>query len=249
MNKNAFSLIGKNILVTGASSGIGNSISLVLDSFGANLFIVGRNSKRLNIAYDEIKNQKKNKYLCDITQASDLDKLVTDLPLVDGVVFCAGIIDYLPGKFVSKERITNIFSINYDAQILLYQKLHNSKKINKNASLVFISSISSQIGIPGTLLYASSKAAINASVRVLASELAPKRVRVNSISPGMIRSPMIENAEQVVDKKSFDKKEIEYPLGYGEPKDVAYAVTYLLSDASRWITGINLIVDGGFTLK
>lgn len=248
MYNNAFSLNGKNILVTGASSGIGKSISTVVDIYGGNVFIVGRNADRLNRTFHELHGQIKKKYLCDILNDQEMNELVSNLPIVDGVVFCAGIIDYLPGKFITKEKIGNIFSTNFDAQILLYQKLHKAKKINTYSSLVFISSISSQIGIPGTLLYASSKAALNASVRVLASELAPQRIRVNSISPGIIKSPMIELAEQTIDKTTIDKGENDYPLGYGKPEDIAYAVVYFLSDASRWITGSNLIIDGGLTL-
>jgi NAD(P)-dependent dehydrogenase (short-subunit alcohol dehydrogenase family) len=249
MSSNKYSLEGKNILVTGATSGIGKSIAQVLDSQLGNIAITGRDPERLKETFDNLTGLSKKNFLCDLTIDFELDELISQLPSLDGIVFCAGIIEYIPGKFSTSEKIRNIFNVNYDAQIALYQKLHKAKKINKKASLIFISSISSQIGTPGTLIYASSKAALNASVRVLASELAPLGIRVNSISPGIIKSPMIEKAGSSIEQEVFAKAESNYPLGYGEPADVAYAAAFLLSDASKWITGINLVVDGGFTLK
>jgi NAD(P)-dependent dehydrogenase (short-subunit alcohol dehydrogenase family) len=139
-----------------------------------------------------------------------------------------------------------MFQTNYFSQVLFLQMLLKKKLINKGASIVFISSVSSLMGVHGTLLYASSKGAINSAVRVLASELAGQRIRVNAILPGIVRTDMLSGTN--IDEDSFTKQEEQYPLGLGTPEDVGHAVLFHLSDASRWLTGQCMILDGGMTL-
>lgn len=243
-----YNLKDKTILVTGASSGIGKAISIHAAGLGARVFIIGRNEERLDQTYKLLEGASHEQFICDLTVEQQVNSMVSKLPALDGIVFCAGIVDILPGKFINEEKIRTIFNINYDSQLILYQKLHKYKKLNKNSSLVFISSISALLGASGTLLYASSKAAINATVRVLAKELSPQGIRVNSISPGIVKTAMTENASEIIDTGEFDHSEKHYPLGYGSPEDVAYSAAFLLADTGRWITGINLVIDGGFTL-
>jgi NAD(P)-dependent dehydrogenase (short-subunit alcohol dehydrogenase family) len=150
---------------------------------------------------------------------------------------------------LSSEKISAVFSTNFDSNVILSQKLIKKKLLNKKASLVFISSISSKLGISGTAMYASSKAALSAFSKVLASELASQGIRSNSICPGIVKTPMSEKANEVTSEEDIEKGASAYPLGYGEPADVAGLVMYLLSDVSKWMTGSDIIIDGGLTLK
>lgn len=244
----SFSLEGKNILVTGASSGIGRVIALSLSNNGAKVAITGRNKENLIATYNQLSiNATHFIITADLNRADDIDNLSEAMPVLDGVVFCAGAIEYIPAKQITVEGIDSIMDINFKSQIMLYKALHGKRKIAKSSSLIFISSISSQTATPATLVYAASKAAIISSVRVLASELSKLKIRVNSISPGLIKTPLLEIA--AVEKEKFAENEVRYPLGLCEAEDIANAAVFLLSDASKKITGINLVVDGGYLLK
>jgi len=239
---------GKNILITGASSGIGSEIAMLLSNKNATLVLLSRNTERLDQIFSKLNNSKNSKYVsCDLTNELEVKSKIADIPPLDGVVFCAGINEFIPFKFISKEKIDKIFNVNYFSAILLLQKLLKNKLLNKGASLVFISSVSSKMGVPATALYAASKAAINSTVKVLATELAPQKIRVNAICPGIVKTPMIENTN--IEMSQFLEQEKHYPLGLGLPVDIANAVEFHLSDKSRWLTGNIMILDGGLTLQ
>lgn len=247
MISDLFNLQNKNIFITGASSGIGKDLSIKLDQLGCNVFITGRNEERLNETKNILFDQSKrvpNSYVCDLTQINEIEILSNTIPILDGVVFCAGIVEYTPVKFLNEEKINKIFSINFTSQVILTQQLLKNKKIKSGSSIVYISSISSKIGVPGTSIYSASKSAINAFMKVTASELSNKKIRVNSICPGSIKTPMVEKAFELNSNLSGD-----YPLGLGETSDVLGACIFLLSDAGRWITGTEIILDGGLTIK
>lgn len=244
-----FSLNGKKVLVTGASSGIGRQIAIDVARMGASVTIVGRDEYRLTETLALLPGEQHNFYAFDLTDSSDLNSFASKCGAFDGVVLNAGIIDYTPVKFLNGDKIDKVFETNYKAAVLLSQLLIRNKLINKMGSLVFTSSISSKLGVPGTALYASSKAAICAYSKVVASELAKQKIRSNSISPGIIITPMTEQALAVSTDASMQEGEKAYPLGYGKPNDVSGLVVYLLSDASRWMTGSDLILDGGLTLN
>lgn len=240
-------LAGKHILVVGASSGMGRVFARMISEEGATLSVLARNEERLNATLAELTGDGHSKVVCDITNEEQVKETVNQISSLDGVVFCAGISEYVPVKFVSMEKIDKIFQTNYFGHISLLRMLLKKKLLNKGASLVFISSLSSLVGVPGTLMYASSKAAINSAVKVLASELAPQKMRVNAICPGIVKTEMLSSTN--LSEEHFAEQETRYPLGLGTPEDVGYAVLYHLSDGSRWLTGNNMILDGGNSLQ
>ena len=245
-----FSLENKSILVTGASSGIGRSIAIECSRMGACLYLTGRNENRLLETLSLLDNRNNHTVLmADLSSADQIDGLVDSLEgKLDGVVQCAGFTIPKPFRFISLEDINAIMDVNYKAPVLLSQKLVKRKKINKNASIVFISSISGvYISSVGGCLYSGSKGAINGFLKGMALELSSKSIRVNSVNPGMIDTNIYGNGVITSEQLTEDVK--RYPLGrYGKPEEVAYAVVYLLSDASSWVTGTNLLIDGGYTL-
>lgn len=238
-----FSLEGKTILITGASSGLGKEIAIRCSEKDASLIITGRNKDKLIDTNNQLKGSN-HTIVCDLSEESNITELVKQLPLLDGVIFCAGVIEYNPVKFINSTKIKNTFSVNFDSQVILTQQLIKLKKLKPQSSLVYISSIASKIGVPGTALYAASKASLNAFVKVTASELAGQKIRANSICPGIIVTPMGEHAQDMSNDLAKD-----YPLGLGQPIDVVGPCIFFLSEASKWITGSELIIDGGLTLK
>lgn len=240
-------LKGKRILITGASSGIGRVVAQYVAREKGQASLVARNKEHLNETLVLLENGDHNYFCCDLTEEAEVKSLVDSIGHLDGIVFCAGVNEFVPVKFINQEKINSIFQINYFSQIILIQKLLKKKLINKGASLVFISSISSLLGTPGTTLYAASKGAINSTVRVLAVELSGMKIRVNAICPGIVRTQMIGNTN--ISEEQFLEQEKLYPLGLGAPEDVANAVIYHLSEESRWLTGNIMVLDGGFSLK
>lgn len=241
------SLTGKHILVTGASSGMGKVFARMIAAEGAVVSLLARNEERLTQTLNSLNGEGHKVFVCDLTDDEQIKKVATELNPIDGAVFCAGINDYVPLKFVSQSKIEPIFKTNFYSQVILTQSLVKKKQINRGASLVFISSLSSKLGVPGTLLYASSKAALDSAVRVMAAEMAPQGIRVNSICPGIVKTEMLSGTN--ISEEQFVEQEKEYPLGLGTPEDVGYAVLFHLSDGSRWLTGQNMIIDGGYSLK
>lgn len=240
-------LKGKHILVTGASSGMGRVFCQMIAHEGATVTLVARNEERLQQTLALMEGEGHDYKVCELTSQEQLKETIGKFTAFDGVVFCAGINDYVPVKFIKQEKIDKIFQTNYFSEILLTQMLLKKKLINKNSSLVYISSLSSVLGVQGTLLYATSKAAINSAVKVIAAELAPQGIRANAICPGIVKTEML--AGQNIDEETFMKQEADYPLGLGTPEDVGNAVLYHLSDGSRWLTGQSMILDGGYSLK
>lgn len=239
-------LVGKHILVTGASSGMGRVFCQMIAKEGATISLLARNEERLKETLSMMNGDGHQYYVCDLTEEEQVKATIAQLRPLDGVVFCAGINDYVPLRFVKQEKLEKIFQTNFFSQVILTQMLVKKKMVNKNASLVYISSLSSVLGVGGTLLYASSKAALNSAVRVIASELAPQGVRANAICPGIVRTEMLSGTN--IDEETFTKQEADYPLGLGTPEDVGHAVLYHLSDGSRWLTGNCMILDGGYSL-
>lgn len=241
-----FTLEGKTILITGASSGIGRGIALACGEAGAKCILVARNQERLQEVAYACGNATVE--LVDVTNENELKALVERMPMLDGLVECAGVSDkHTPLKFLSGDFIDQVMSVNVKAPMLLLALLEKKKKLNKGASVVLMSSVSSFHGVPAHSLYMASKGALTAFAKGAALDLAGKKIRVNSIAPGMVNTPLIAYANITEEQLKLDVA--KYPLKrYGEPSDVASAALYLLSDASSWVTGQQIVVDGGLTV-
>lgn len=247
MNASPFSLENKTILITGASSGLGAATAIECSKVGAKLIITGRNEDRLKNTSNKLNGQEHIQMSIDLLLEEKLNYLVKELPKLDGLVLCAGITMTKPIKFISKDNIDELFQTNIVSSILLIQKLIKSKKMNSGSSIVFISSIASTKAYLGNSIYSTSKGAINSFSKVLALELAQRKIRSNCIEPGIIPTRMLSNG--IFSKEQLLEDEKKYPLGFGEPNDVAHGCIYLLSDASKWVTGSVITIDGGATLK
>lgn len=252
MKESQFGLKNKTIIITGASSGIGREICITASQMGANVILVGRNEERLNEVYEIISknsNQLHTKKIFDLSEIGGFSSFTSLLPQIDGIVHCAGIAKYIPYKFIKEIDLLEINQINYIAPVLLTQSLLKNKKFNKMSSIVFVASISSLVGTVGSSIYSGSKGAIVSSTKALALECANQKIRANCISPGIILTALTDGIERIITEEEFRKKEALHPLGFGKTEDVANATVFLLSNASRWITGTNLIIDGGYTLQ
>lgn len=244
---NPFSLEGKTILVTGASSGIGRAIAIECSKMGAIVLLVARSEEKLSATMAEMSGANHQLFCTDLSKEEEIDKLVMALPSLNGLVHCAGIGPHVPFKFVNKAKLDEVFAVNYFAPALLSQKLLKAKKISKQSSIVFISSISGNcIASSASSIYCSTKAAIGGLVKAMAVDLAPQGIRVNSVSPGAIRTAIFDSGE--ISEEQLKEEEQRYLLKrLGKPEEIAYATIYLLSDASAWTTGTNMVVDGGYT--
>lgn len=245
---NPFSLKGKTILVTGGSSGIGRAIAIECSKMGAILIITARNETRLNETLSMLDGDNHCTVIADLSLINKLNEIVENLPKLDGIVHCAGFTIPKPFNFISQEDAKAVMDVNFVAPVFLTQSLLKKKKVNRNASIVFISSISGvYVSSVAGSLYSASKGAINGIIKGLAIELAAKGIRVNSVNPGMIDTNIF--ADGIISDEQLNEDKKKYPIKrYGKPKEVAYAVIYLLSDASAWVTGSNLLIDGGYTL-
>ena len=245
-----FSLLGKRILVTGASSGIGRATAIECSKMGANVILTARNEERLNETLQQMDNIQLHQIIvADLSNMDDIKTLVDSMgnPL-DGIVQCAGFTVPKPFQFVNQKDIDSIMAVNFMAPAILSQMLLKKKMLNKGASIVFISSISGVwVSYVGSSLYSASKGAVNGLVKGMAIELAAKSIRVNCVNPGMVETNILEKG--IISDEQLHNDMQLYPLKrHGKPEEIAYAVIYLLSDASAWVTGTNLLIDGGYTL-
>jgi NAD(P)-dependent dehydrogenase (short-subunit alcohol dehydrogenase family) len=245
--ENPFSLKDKTILVTGASSGIGRQIAISVNQAGADVIINGRDKERLEQTFLKLNGKNNLKFEADLADEPSINELVSKLPNINGVVHAAGILEPFPVRFIGRKQIDHMFTINYFAPVLLISKLLKQKKIIDGASLIFITSVSgSSKPYFGGALYASSKAALEAFSRSVALEHCSQKIRANCISPAIVITPIFdEYIGGIVNKDNFEEHEKKYPLGFGTPADIANAAIYLLSDASKWVTGTVMVLDGG----
>ena len=245
---NPFSLVGKTILVTGASAGIGRAIAICCSQMGANLVITGRNENRLSETFSLLEGTENQQICADLTNSSELEKLVQSLPKLDGIVNNAGIAKPLVLQLTEQEDVDEIMQINALVPMNLTRLVLQNKKLNKGASLVFISSINgNNCAYIGSTIYAASKSALTGFMKAVALELAPRGIRANCINPGMIETDLLKSGS--IGEEELEKDKLKYPLKrYGKPEEVANAAIYLLSDASQWVTGSSLLIDGGYTL-
>ena len=243
---NKFLLDNKKILITGSSSGIGRSTAIICSQLGAQVIITGRNKDTLNETFEQLTGTGHKMHHGDLNNEIFMQDICNSSPILDGLVNSAGINLNVPFKFTKSSDFKNVMKTNFETPTLLLQNLLKQKKVSKSSSIVFVSSISGIIcSATGISIYSASKGAISSIIRVLAQELANNKIRVNAVCPGMVKTEMtMNNTTYTKEQLEYDEKN-NYPLGYGTPEDVALSISFLLSEASSWITGTNLIIDGG----
>lgn len=248
MSYNPFTLEGKTILVTGASSGIGQATAIECSKMGAKVVITGRNEERLHETFTHLEGEGHQMIVADLNMQNDIDVLVGACPVLDGLVNNAGRGKSKPVNFLKLEDLQEVYQTNIFGVALLTKGLLKKKKLVKGSSIVFTSSISSYMTAAGLSIYASSKAALCGYMRTCAIELGVKGIRSNAVLPGMVETKLINSGTYTDEDKQKDLN--LYPLGrYGRPNDIARGIIYLLSDASSWVTGSELVIDGGRMLK
>ena len=241
---NPFSLEGKTILVTGASSGIGRGIAVTCSKMGATVILNGRNQMKLGETLTQMEGGSHKFIAADLTSNESMSSLVAELPALDGVVHCAGIGQRVLCKMASEQDVDTVMEANFKGPVLLQAELLKQKKIKKGASIVFIASIAIWSPSIGNAFYSASKGAIVSYANCLALELAPRNIRVNCISPAMVWTDLI--LQEGIEEEQLKADEQKYPLKrYGTPEDVANLAVYILSDASGWMTGSNVKISGG----
>ena len=240
---NPFTLSGKTILVTGASAGIGRGIAIACAGMGAQVILTARNTERLQDTLAMLEGKGHTCIVADLTKEKERTTLVEQLPMLDGVVQCAGVGSRVPCKMLTQDDLDHVMKTNAEAPMLLQAQLLSEKKIKKQASLVYIASAAATMPSSGNAVYSASKAAMIAYAKCLAQELAPRQIRVNCISPTMVWTDLAlvgATVEQLQEAQQL------YPLKrYGQPEDIANLAIYLLSDASAWMTGSNIEITGG----
>ena len=239
-------------MITGASSGIGEATAIACDQLGATLLLLGRNEERLNGTLGKLSNRNHRVFAMDLTDfealAKQLPVFLKDVPHLDGMVHAAGITSTYPFKLFKPEQLDTILKVNVQSAFYL-TKLVLGKLNKQGSSLVFISSIMASVGEKAKTMYAMSKGAVSAGAKSLSIEYASRRVRVNTVAPGIVNTPMTANATYKTNETLLSETLSKYPLGFGEPEDVAYTCVFLLSDASKWITGTEIVIDGGYSAK
>ena len=250
-----FQLTGKNILITGASSGIGRQCAITCSRMGANVILFGRNQERLNETLNCMDNISNHLvYSVDLLEYEKVEKIMNEIiqqkRIVHGLVNCSGISTTLPLKMISPQKMDDFFHANVHSSINFTKLAAKRASFSEDGgSIIFISSVMGVVGESGKTLYAMTKGALIAASKSLAIELADRKIRVNSISPGVVDTPLSQKSVYSQNEESLNKIKSYHPLGLGHTEDVANACVFLLSDASKWITGINLIVDGGYTAR
>lgn len=244
---NPFSLVGKTILVTGASSGIGRATAIECSKMGATIILGGRNIERLNETLSMLDGDGHSLAIGDLAQQEELDNIVTCLPKINGLVLCAGIGNNTLISFATREKINRVYEVNFYSQVELFRLLLKKKKLVNNSSIIAICSIGGFTRFTfGNGIYGSAKAALRTWMKFASKEYGPKKIRINCVCPGMTDTPLIHSG--TISEEQLQADASHYPLGrYGKPEEIAYGVVYLLSDAASWVTGTSLIIDGGIS--
>jgi NAD(P)-dependent dehydrogenase (short-subunit alcohol dehydrogenase family) len=253
MDENPFDLKGRNILITGASSGIGRQCAVTLSRMDANIILIARREDKLRETLSLMKPGPHLFFPADVTDFKNLESIVADAVeksgRISGFIHCAGKEVTLPLNMLNSKVYDDIFHVNVFSAFELIRLITNRKYIAPEASIVLMASVIALAGNSGISVYSATKGALVSAVKSLAVELAPRKIRINCISPGLIRTEMFESLYDKISPDVMEKNIAQYPLGIGLPEDVANACIYLISDASKWVTGTNLVIDGGFTAR
>lgn len=253
---NFFNLNNKTIVVTGASSGLGKESAILISKLGGSVILVARNIDKMKDVYDGLDSSSNNKhefYPFDLSKLEEINNLATQIieenGKIDGVVHAAGIESTVPLKMLSLSHLEEIFKINVFSGIELTKHLSSNRASNKNSSFVFMSSVMGNLGQKGKVAYCATKGAVNALIKPMALELAKGGRRVNCVSPGIVNTELTAKLFNTITAQAKEKILNLHPLGFGEPSDVAFLIVYLLSDASKWMTGSDLTIDGGYSAE
>ncbi|MDQ2822609.1 MAG: SDR family oxidoreductase [Pseudomonadota bacterium] len=241
----AFSLAGRTILVTGASSGIGAATASLCANMGAHIVACGRDTARLDAVVEGLAGGGHRAIVGDLTDPAARQALVDAVPALDGCVFSAGVATLAPMRMVSQRHMDKLFAINYDAPVLLTQALLARRKLAPGASLVYVTAIAEHSAPFATGIYSGTKGALAATVRTIALEVAKQGIRANSVSPGYVATPMMDGLQDVMN--GTDMMQLA-PLGIIEPEDVAATIAWLLAPAARWVSRTSLTIDAGLIL-
>ncbi len=245
---NPFTIEGKTILVTGATSGIGRATAITCAGLGAKVVAFGRNQERLNSLMQELEGDGHLAIKADLTDEAQVQALLEKVPAVDGVACCAGVAEMKPFAFVTEEDVERVFKVNCFAPVMLVNKLLKAKKLNKGGSVVFVSSVDGpKVVHAGNSVYSGSKSALVGLARNMAIDLASKKIRVNCVLPGTTDTPMIRTEN--VTEEILAETAKAFPLKrFAQPEEIANAIIFLLSDGASFITGTELTVDGGYSI-
>ena len=238
---NPYSLAGKTILVTGASSGIGKATAIECSRLGATVVATGRDEVRLSETMSALTGEGHVSISADLTKAEDVERLVSELPQIDGFVCNAGITRRRPVSYVKEDELLEVFETNTFAAFTLTKAIMKARKMHRGGSMVFLSSMAARLVTPGNAMYAASKAAVESFARSCAQEYAPLQIRANAILPGMVETPL--NKQGLLSAEAIERDKQHYLMKrYGKPEEIAWAVIYLLSDASAWTSGTSMMV-------
>ena len=241
----------KKILITGATSGIGLALCEFLLNHNCSVIAVGRDMSKI----DHLQSQFSNSLtfvLLDLNEFVFYPKIFDEAlagEKFDGFVHCAGIEETLPLTMYNPENVAKIFTINVFSGIELLRSFSKKKYSNDGASVVYISSVMGELGQPGKVGYCSTKAAVLGIVKSSALELAKRKFRVNAISPGVVNTPMTQKLFAQIENENIERIKLMHPLDIGEVEDVVPMIAFLLSDNSKWITGQNIKIDGGYSIQ
>ena len=241
-------LSGKTILVTGASSGIGKQAAIQISQQGGIVIITGRDVKRLKETHDDLDGDNHEMIVANLVNEEEINSMVDSLPMINGLVHCAGIVGPTPAKFIREENIRKLMRINFEVPVLLTGRILLKKKLVGKASIIFMSTVATQMPYFGGSLYNSAKSAIESYSKTLALELVKRGIRSNCLSPGLVNTPLIkkpvsEGQMELMDE-SLGRYLKKYPMGIGEAEDVSNAIIFFLSDESKWVSGTNLVMGG-----
>lgn len=244
---------GRTVLVTGASAGIGRDVAILLGELGARVILVGRNQDRLDAALAKLSGSGHLVEPFDLNQLEEIPgwmkRLAEKAGELHGVVHCAGVGQTMPLRATTVRSAEDLMRVNVLAALMLAKGLRQKGVRAADASLVLVASVMGLVGAPGCAVYCASKGAIISMTRALALELAAEKIRVNCVAPAFVKTEMLEELKSVAGADQMAAVEALHPLGFGEPRDVSHSIAFLLSPASRWMTGSTMTVDGGYTAQ